>query len=105
MPHHNNFILSIHQRNHLEVCFNSKEKGVITRICVPFDFGPSGRYKDGLNRYHFYDLNSPDGKHNLSILSEQLVSLKILDENFDPKTYVTWSIIKWHVKRDWGMYS
>lgn len=99
------FISAIHQKRKLEVTFDSNEKGVITRICIPFDFGPSRKYKDGLNRFHFYDLNSPDGKHNLSILPEQIVKILILDDTFNPGDYITWSPMNWFVKRDWGMYS
>jgi hypothetical protein len=101
---HDLFILSINDRKILKITFDSKEKGVIERICVPFDFGPSRKYKDGLDRYHFYDLNSPEGKHNLSILVEQLLSCEIQDILFDPKDYVTWTP-NWIVKRDWGIHS
>lgn len=99
------FITAIHSKKKVEVTFNSIEKGVITRICIPYDFGPSNRYKDGRDRYHFYDLNSPEGKHNLSILPEQLINIEILNETFEPGDYVTWSPINWHIKRDWGSYS
>ncbi len=99
------FINAIHDRRYLEVVFNSKEKGVITRTCIPFDYGPSRRIKEQSNRFHFYDLNSPDGKHTLSILPEQLMSIKALDQVFDPADYVTWAPIQWFIPRDWGIYS
>jgi hypothetical protein len=101
---HDHFISAIHSRNHLSVCLNSFEKGQITRVCIPFDFGPSRRYKDGLDRYHFYDLDSPDGKHNLSIVPNQLISINILNKVFDPQDYITWTP-NWFVVRNWGRYS
>lgn len=66
---------AIKQRKLVEVTFNSIEKGAISRLCVPFDIGPSRRYKDGQVRFHFYDLDSPDGQHNLSILPSQFGKL------------------------------
>ncbi len=83
----------------------SNEKGIIERQCVPFDYGPGARIKDGLDRYHFYDLDSPDGKHNLSILPSQLIEITLSGKTFEPHDYVTWKPIKWIIKRDWGIYS
>ena len=54
-----NFVQAIKEMKLVKVVFDSYEKGRITRICVPFDYGPSRRYKDGKERYHFYDLDSP----------------------------------------------
>lgn len=96
---------AVHLKRIVIVTFNSHEKGVITRLCIPFDIGPSRKYKDGLERFHFYDLDSPDGSHNLSILPGQITNLEMLNDSFDPKNYVTWSPIKWFIERDWGIYS
>ena len=100
----NIFFDAIHQKLILVVTLNSKEKGIITRRCVPFDFGPSKNAKDKSDRYHFYDLDSPEGRHNLSILPNQLIYLDITQENFDPADYVKWPP-NWFVKRDWGAFS
>ncbi len=100
------FLEAIHKKNIVKVEINSKEKGFITRKCVPFDFGPSRKFKDGLDRFHFYDLDSPDGSHTLSITPNQLISIEITPENFEPSTYVTWSApYNWFIKRDWGIHS
>lgn len=100
----NVFIESIHKRVIVKITFNAKDKGIITRRCIPFDFGPSRRYKDGLDRYHFYDLDSPEGNHNLSILPEQLITIVLVNEGFRPDDYVKWTP-KWFIKRDWGNVS
>ena len=105
MEPNEHFLKAIHEKKVLRVKVNSDEKGIIIRKCIPFDFGPSRRYKDGLNRYHFWDLDSPEGHHNLSIRPEQLLEIEILDETFDPQDYVTWRPINWFVKRDWGEFS
>lgn len=98
------FLKAIHEKKLVEIVFNSFEKGVITRICIPFDYGPSRKYKDNRERYHFFDLNSPEGKHNLPVLPEQLMKIRILDKNFNPSDYVKWTP-RWFVSRDWGDYS
>lgn len=101
---HNNFIEAINKTKLVSVAVNSQEKGYIKRICVPFDFGPSRRYKDGLDRYHFLDLDSPDGAHNLSVLPEQIISIELIEKSFDPGDYITWQP-NWHISRDWGEFS
>lgn len=98
------FIKAIHEKRMLKVKVNSIEKGIILRKCIPFDYGPSRKYNDKQNRHHFYDLDSPNGSHNLSILPSQLITIEILDETFDPKDYITWQP-KWIVSRDWGNFS
>ncbi len=99
------FLEAINNMKVVEVTFESYEKGTIVRTCIPFDFGPSRRYKDGKDRYHFYDLDSPSGNHNLSILPEQIIEIRLTSEVFNPGDYVTWKTINWFVERDWGVYS
>lgn len=105
MAHHEKFLLALHEKKILNVEFKSKEKGVITRHCIPFDFGPSRRnLKVNPIRYHFYDLDSPDGSHTLSILPDQLVSIEVTETDFAPSDYVKWTP-NWFIDRDWGSYS
>lgn len=98
------FIEAINQKKLVKIKVNTDEKGVIERICVPYDFGPSRKYHDGKDRYHFLDLDSPDGPHNLSKEPEDVISIEVTDEGFDPGDYVTWTP-SWHIARDWGIYS
>jgi len=95
------FIEAINGTCLVEIKVHTEEKGIIDRKCVPFDYGQSRRYKDGRDRFHFYDLNSPEGSHNLSILPENLLSLTKLEEGFNPADYVTWTP-NWIISRDWG---
>jgi hypothetical protein len=104
MSVHDDFIRAIHEKKHVQIIADTHEKGRIQRVCIPFDFGPGSRIRDGLNRYHFWDLNSPDGPHNLPLLPEQLLDLKILNESFDPGDHIHWQT-NWHISRDWGRYS
>jgi len=105
MINYNNFITSINEKKLINVRFLSKQdSGIVTRKCVPFDFGPSRVIRDGKNRYHFYVLDDPVGKHNAAILPENIYNIDILEESFEPGDYVHWTP-RWFVRRDWGIYS
>jgi hypothetical protein len=88
--------------------FSHDDNRVITRKCVPLDFGPSRRSASNAKKYHLTDLQS-DGQpgHPLSLLPEQISALKILDEHFKPVSYITWDLEKspWFLPRDWGQFS
>ena len=104
MNNHETFLHAITNKTVIELIFNSKEKGVITRKCIPYDFGPSS--KSSKIKYHFHNLNSPKGPHPLPVLPEQIIEIKLLNESFDPANYVTWKPpYNWFIKRDWGIYS
>ena len=99
------FLEGIHQKKYLSVDFVAKEDGLLrNRKCVPFDYGKSKKYKDNHDRFHFLDLDSPQGSHTLSILPEQVKRIELVHETFEPSEYVTWSP-NWVVSRDWGIYS
>lgn len=99
------FLKGIQGKKLLSVSFIAKEDGLLrVRKCVPFDYGVSRKYKDGEDRFHFYDLDSPDGRHNLSLLPEQVQSIDLLNEIFEPADYVSWTP-NWIIERDWGVYS
>lgn len=102
--HYDTLIEAINTKVIVNLTFNTKEKGLIIRQCIPFDFGPSRRFKDGIDRFHFYDIDSPDDNHTLSIVPEQINSLTLTNNSFDPKHYVTWRP-NWIIARDWGSYS
>jgi hypothetical protein len=104
MNNHEIFLQAIFKKCIVKITISTHEKGVIERFCIPFDFGPSRKYKDNLDRYHFYDLDSPEGKHNLSILPEKLISISMTENKFEPENYISWKP-KWFIKRDWGVYS
>jgi len=101
-----NFIQAIHEKKLVEIKFVTKsDKSTRVRKCVPFDFGYSTRDKNKVDKYQLYDLNSPNGKHNLALEPEQLITLSILNETFNPADYITWDTINWTIRRDWGVYS
>ncbi len=98
------FLYAINKMLLVQVTVDSKEAGIITRKCIPFDYGPSEEFNDGVDRYYFYDLDSPNGRNNFSVLPTQLIKLVVLDQNFDPMQYITWNT-NWIVSRNWGSCS
>lgn len=93
----------------VEVSFFSRDDNkVITRKCVPLDFGPSRRSASNAKKYHFLDLQSDSQPgHPLPLLPDQITVLKVLDEHFKPTNYITWKFEKgsWFLPRDWGQFS
>lgn len=102
---HETFINAIHSKNKLLVHFFSKEdRGTLVRTCAPMDYGPSRRARVKNNRYHFWDYDSDTRSHTLSLNPEQIQSIEVLEDKFDPAEFVTWAT-SWFVQRDWGKYS
>lgn len=102
------FTQAINTKSKIQVTFFSKEDNTsLTRLCAPFDIGPSSRAKDKTDRYHFWDYDSDTGSHNLSLIDEQVINIKILDEKFEPSHIITWNFKpnSWYLQRNWGAYS
>lgn len=102
------FIDAIHARRLLRVTFFSREDGHnLTRKCAPMDYGPSRNANDKTDRFQLWDFESDEEPHPLPLRPEHAVSMDVLDERFDPATFVTWdtSTRPWFVARDWGQYS
>jgi hypothetical protein len=100
------FLQAIYTKKYVTIEFIAKSDGELRkRKCVPFDYGASKTAKDKSNKFHFYDLDSPNGRHNLPLNPEQLQSLEVTTETFEPSNYVKWSPINWIIERDWGAYS
>jgi len=93
---------AIDKRLLVKLTFMAKEKGVITRKCIPFDIGPSN--KSGADKsiiyFYFYDLGSPDGNHTLGVLPINIINLEMTVEHFIPGDYVKWTP-QWTYKRNW----
>lgn len=80
--------------------YSKKEGGIAVRRCAPLDFGPSDKARDGHDRYHFWNVDSPNGPHVISLLEDQIDALEVLEETFDPKKIVTW-VPRWKMARAW----
>lgn len=105
---HQVFLDALQTRRKIRLTFFSKEDGTnLIRTCAPMDFGPSRRAKVPANRYHFWDYDSDKARHTLSLLHDQIVSIVVLAEEFDPAEFITWDVTTspWFVPRDWGAFS
>ncbi|CAM1334311.1 hypothetical protein [Tenacibaculum aestuariivivum] len=98
------FVKSINDRLVVRVTYVTNNKRVLTRKCIPFDIGPSTKFKDKSIRYHFLDLNGPKGAHNLPLLPGRVLNIELTDLYFEPSKYIKWKP-NWFLKRNWGKYS
>jgi hypothetical protein len=105
---HEVFIAGIGGCTKVVLTFASKEDGgqYLVRTCAPMDYAPGRIAKDRANRYHFwdYDSDSPGGRHTLSLLPEQIISIAATEKPFSPAEFVTWDTA-WNIPRDWGQFS
>ena len=102
---HQEFLNAIQNMSLVKITFKTKEsneKDLITRTCAPMDYGPSK--KDGITKYHFWDYNSDEGPHPLSLTASQIIRMIVLEDQFEPSGFVTWKP-NWIIKRNWGRYS
>lgn len=104
MDNHEEFLRWIDEKRLLKITFDSNEKGRIERTVVPYDFWPSNKYNDDIDRYHGLTLDSPDWRHNLSIKHSQIIAVKVTDSEFDPVDYIDFET-NWYYERDWWEYS
>jgi len=99
------FIASVHAKTKIRLTFFSKEDNTnLIRLCAPMDYGPFRAAKSPADRYHLWDYESDKKNHNLSLLPENIVEMEFLIDFFDPSEFITWPC-KWHVVREWGMFS
>jgi hypothetical protein len=105
---HAQFVAAIHAKNKIRLTFFSKEDGShLLRLCAPMDYGPKRKAKDQSDRFHMWDYDSDSGSHTLSLLPDQVVSIVVLLDLFDPSEFITWDTqaSPWFVARNWGVYS
>ncbi|QXP71527.1 hypothetical protein H0I29_05425 [Polaribacter sp. R2A056_3_33] len=98
------FLKSINDKLIVNLTFRTVGGNIVTGKCIPYDLGPSRKYRDKSQRYHFLILNGPKGKHNISILPIQILKIELTNTHFNPSRYIKWKP-NWHLKRNWGVYS
>lgn len=99
------FLTAIREIKVVKIKFIDKKGNHKNRNCIPYDYAYSNiENNPEEQKYHFYDLDSPDGSHNLSLSDKQIITINITDESFNPANYIKWTP-NWTVKRNWGKYS
>ena len=90
IPNHNQFLEALNEKRKVRVKFYSPaDGGVLDRVCAPIDYGSNGAVKDALNRYWLWDYASDTGAYTLGLVPQQIVSLQVLGERFDPAQLAT----------------
>jgi hypothetical protein len=97
------FVDAIRDKKRVKVIFYSQEeKRFLVRVCAPIDYGMDA----GVNastadaeRLHFWDYegkkegqNADQTAHTLSLRADQVRSMNVLDEFFDPSELVASSV-------------
>lgn len=99
---------AIENLREVRVSWRSKDDAgrVQVRRCAPMDYGPSRRAKDQSPRYHFWDFESDSERnHVLSLRADVITSVDVLETQFVPSEFVTWSP-RWFVPRSsWGVHN
>lgn len=105
---HNVFVRGIREKKKIQLTFFSKEdRSTLIRLCAPMDYGPSRRAKDKSDRYHFWDFESDEVEHVLSLLPNQIVRIEPSEDSFEPAEFIGWDTQEnpWFLARDWGQFS
>lgn len=108
LSNHGEIVEAINDLREVRVEFRSKEDGgaILSRICAPMDYGPSGRARDKTPRYHFWDFESDSGStHTLSLPASQITSVEVLGSSFDPSSFVSWNPNWFVVRTTWGDFN
>ncbi len=99
------FVDAMNQKQMVMVRFKTIGDGqVLLRKCASLDIALSKRAKMPKFKFHFWDF---DKCHLLSLESEQIIEICIIEETFRPEEFVTWKITSssWCIARDWGRFS
>ncbi len=90
------FVDAIRDKKRVKVIFYSQEeKRFLVRVCAPIDYGMDASVSAGAERLNFWDYEgkkeaqtSAQAKHTLSLRADQVRSMNVLDELFDPSELV-----------------
>ena len=101
--HHDIFVRGIIETKKIELTFLSNESQAnVVKRCVPVDFSPGKRARDTSELYYFWDFESGQSNYLLSLPPDAIIKMELIDEEFNPKDFVTFWKKVWYIKRDWG---
>lgn len=101
MSFRDDFTKAVREKKLVEITAKTDDEGNIKRKCVPLEYGPGIRPRDGVDYFHLFDIDSPAGPHPLTLLPSQVLDLAVLTDTFDPGQYVRGKS-GWYEKRDPG---
>lgn len=87
--------------------FSKKERREMTRVCAPLDYGPLRGAEKPIAHYQLWDLEGKRKPLNIAVTAEDVRSVTMIDDTFDPAAIITWTFKPkaWHIERDWGEFS
>ena len=100
--HHDIFVRGIVETKKITLTFFDEEsQRNVRKCCIPVDYSPGRRKKDKSPLYYFWDFENSQNDYLLSLPPENIVSMEVDDEIFNPKDFVTFWKKIWYIKRDW----
>ena len=105
---HQVFLDAIAGKRRLSVRFSSKKEGrERTCVCAPLDFGPLRGAIDPADHYQLWDLEGKRKPYNLALREDDIVSMTLLEETFEPAEIIKWAFKPgaWRIPRDWAEFS
>jgi hypothetical protein len=101
ISNHPQFLDAIREKKLIRIAFYSlPDGGTVDGECAPLDYGPEPGGKDALNRYWIWDPADTAGSNPLGLLPDQIVSVHVLGQDFDPGKLPV-GARPWCVPRDW----
>lgn len=97
ISNHAQFLDAIRDQKMVRIAFFSKpDDATVDRECSPLDYGPEPGANDAANRYWIWDHVGSAGVNPLGLLPDQIVSVNVLGQGFDPGQFDlggrTWSV-------------
>ena len=105
---HDIFTQAIKEKRKVKVAFLSDEDGCSqVKLCAPVDFEPCGVIGEESSRYYFWDFEKGTNGAPLILEPNQISSVKLHKETFNPAKFVTWDLeeLPWFLERDWDQFS
>ncbi|MDD3645953.1 MAG: hypothetical protein PHH06_00940 [Candidatus Gracilibacteria bacterium] len=78
------FIRAIDNKLLIKIAYFNKFGKLLTKICVPYDFGIMHSYRDLQNRYFFYNYKHIEKNTILHIKASNMYFIELLEETFCP---------------------
>lgn len=102
---HEIFTSAIHSRHKVLLTFLDRiDRSHQMHVCAPIDFGLSYRSEDNNSYYYFFDYDSKSCKTRIELLTDEIVTIVRLDQQFDPAPFLRPDRREqpWSTPRDWG---
>lgn len=100
---HDVFIQGVQNKVKIDLTFLSPDDYLWSvKLCSPVDFHPCRRARDVSELYYFWDSSAQKGDRLFSLAPEQIVSMKVTSEEFEPEEFLKFWHKKWFIRRSWG---